>query len=49
MDLKKTSNMGIKGEMIGVASKWLGSSYMASLDMPSLNSSNVLYENKDAF
>jgi hypothetical protein len=43
MDLKmgsdEISNVGIEGERIGVASKWLGSPSMESLDMLSLNSS----------
>jgi hypothetical protein len=41
MDLKmgsdEISNVGIEGERIGVASKWLGSPSMESLDMLSLN------------
>jgi hypothetical protein len=39
MGLDKISNVGIEGERIGVASRWLGSPSMASLDMSSLNSS----------
>jgi hypothetical protein len=38
MDSDKTSNVGIEEEKIGLASKWLNSPSMASLDMPSLNS-----------
>jgi hypothetical protein len=34
----KTSNVGIEGERIEVSSKGLGSPFMASLDMSSLNS-----------
>jgi hypothetical protein len=39
MGLNETSNMGIEGERIGMASKWLGSPSIDSLDKPSLNSS----------
>jgi hypothetical protein len=38
MGSDKTSNMGIE-EKIGLASKWLGSPSMASLEISSLNSS----------
>ena len=36
MALDETSNGGIEGERIGMASKWLGSPSIASLDMPPL-------------
>jgi hypothetical protein len=39
MGLNEASNVGIEGERIGIASRWLGSPYMGSLDIPSLNSS----------
>jgi hypothetical protein len=39
MGSDKTFNVGIEDEKIGLASKWLGSPSMASLDMSSLNSS----------
>ena len=39
----KTFNMGIEGEKIEFISKWLGSPSMASLGMPSLNSSQCLF------
>jgi hypothetical protein len=39
MGLDKTFNVGIEEKKIGLASKWLGSPSMASLDMSSFNSS----------
>jgi hypothetical protein len=39
MGLDETSNMGIEGERIEMASRWVGSLYMASLDMLPLSSS----------
>jgi len=39
----KTFNMGIEGEKTEFISKWLGSHSMASLGMPSLNSSQCLF------
>jgi len=39
----KTFNMGIEGEKTEFISKWLGSLSMASLGMPSLNSSQCLF------
>jgi len=39
----KTFNTGIEGEKIEFISKWLGSPSMASLGMPSLNSSQCLF------
>jgi hypothetical protein len=39
MGLDKISNVGIEEERIAMASKWIGSSSMASLDMTSLSSS----------
>jgi len=38
-----TFNMGIEGEKIEFISKWPGSPSMASLGMPSLNSSQCLF------
>jgi len=40
MGLYSISKVGIEGERIIVASRWLRSSSMASLDMPSLSLSN---------
>ena len=37
MGLDETTNMGIEGEKIGLASRWLGPPSMTSLDMPPLS------------
>ena len=44
----KTFNMGIEGDKIEFISKWLGSPSMASLGMPSLNSSQCLLGRKES-
>jgi len=45
MGSDETSTVGIKGERIGMASTWLGSPSMGSLDTPFLDFSDVLYGN----